>query len=126
VRCDVLALTRLKYSKLKAAIAEEGRGSCLSVLKLLGAENGNYLSFPMEGYTLACDFKMEAGVLDLLKKLDKLVLDFGGRIYLAKDACMSEQTFKRSYPKWQKFMDVRQQVGADKVFHSLQSQRLGI
>ena len=112
--------------KILATIAEEGRGSCLSVLKLLGAENNNYLSFPMEGYTLACDFKMEAGVLDLLKKLDNLVLDFGGRIYLAKDACMSEQTFKRSYPKWQEFLDVRQQVGADKVFHSLQSRRLGI
>ena len=112
--------------KILTAIAEEGSASCLSVLKLLGAENSNYLSFPMEGYTLACDFKMGTGILDLLKKLDNLVLDYGGRIYLAKDACMSEKTFKHSYPKWHKFADVRQQTGADKVFYSLQSRRLGI
>lgn len=41
-----------------AAIAGSGRGSFLAVLKTFGPANANYLSFPIEGYTLALDFKV--------------------------------------------------------------------
>ncbi len=107
-------------------IADSKRGSFLAVLKLLGAQNDNYLSFPFEGYTLALDFKMDAGLLEFLDRLDRLVLYYGGRIYLAKDARMSEATFRRGYPQWERFVELRRRLGADQVFNSLQSQRLGI
>lgn len=107
-------------------IAVSRRGSFLAVLKLFGKQNSNFLSFPMEGYTLALDFKIEDGLFELLEQLDVMVLDYGGRIYLTKDARMSEQTFKESYPNWELFQEVRAHYGAQGKFSSCQSQRLGL
>ena len=98
----------------------------LSVLKLYGEENENYLSFPMEGYSLAMDFKANNKTLLMFNELDKIVCDYGGRIYLTKDARLSEKNFKSSYPKVDKFIEVRNEHDPYKKFNSLQSQRLGI
>lgn len=113
-------------TKILKEISSSKRGSFLSVLKSFGPANENYLSFPMEGYTLALDFKIEAGLFDLLERLDQIVLDYKGRIYLTKDVRMSEATFKQSYTKWTEFAKIRTHYGADKRFHSFQSERLGI
>lgn len=107
-------------------ISASHRGSFLAVLKTFGAANDNLLSFPMDGYTLALDFNLEAGLLALLDELDSMVLAYGGRLYLAKDARMSEATFKQSQPNWQQFQEVRAQYGALGKFASLQSRRLGL
>jgi len=107
-------------------ISSSHRGSFLAVLKAFGAANHNLLSFPMEGYTLALDFKLEAGLLELLDELDSMVLAYGGRLYLAKDARMNEATFKQSQPNWQQFQEIRAQYGALGKFASLQSRRLGL
>ena len=39
---------------------------------------------------------------------------------------MSESTFKQGYPQWVAFQEVRRRYGADRVFRSLQSDRLGL
>ena len=73
-------------------IAASGNGSFLAVLKLFGKANEEaYNSFPIEGYTLALDFKMNAKLKNLVEKLDKIVESYGGRIYLTKDS-MSKPT----------------------------------
>jgi hypothetical protein len=97
----------------------------LAVLKLLGSASGCPLSFPLEGYTLALDFKNAPGVLELLHDLDRWVLDLGGRLYLAKDARMSEATFKKSYPAWERFEEVRERHAGHR-FASSQSRRVGL
>jgi FAD/FMN-containing dehydrogenase len=107
-------------------IAQTGRGSFLAVLKAFGPSNPNYLSFPQEGYTLALDFKTGPSVFKLLDTLDRIVLDHGGRLYLAKDARMKEATFKASYPHWRTFEEIRARYHALGKFASLQSQRLGL
>jgi len=107
-------------------IADSKRGSFLAVLKVFGKANDNWLSFPIEGYTLALDFKLDLNLLTLLDELDKIVLSYGGRVYLTKDVRMSSSTFKQSYPNWEKFVALRQKYGADKHFNSLQSKRLGL
>jgi FAD/FMN-containing dehydrogenase len=107
-------------------IAGSGLGSYLAVLKLFGRANDNLLSFPREGYTLALDFKVEPGVFGLLDQLDRIVLHHGGRLYLAKDARMSAETFRASYPRWQEFEAVRARWHALGCFASLQSRRLGL
>ena len=107
-------------------ITAAGKGSFLSVLKKFGEANANLLSFPTSGYTLTLDFKYEADLLPLLRQLDSIVLQHSGRLYLAKDARMSEAVFKSSYPRWQEFVALREKIGATGVFSSLQSQRLGI
>ena len=113
-------------TRILTKIVDSKRGSFLAVLKAFGKGNDNYLSFPMEGYTLAIDFKIDQTLFAFLEELDQIVLEYGGRLYLAKDARMSEATFKQSYPNWQQFQTVREQFGADKVFNSLQSKRLGL
>jgi decaprenylphospho-beta-D-ribofuranose 2-oxidase len=107
-------------------IVASGRGSFLAVLKAFGKQNANLLSFPIEGYTLALDFKLEEGLFALLEELDAMVLDHGGRLYLTKDVRMSEKTFKRSYPRWEAFQDTRVRYGAQGRFVSRQSKRLGM
>ena len=107
-------------------IAKSGKGSFLAVLKLYGKANNNYLSFPMEGYSLALDFKIEPGLFELLDRLDEIVVAYGGRIYLTKDVRVSRETFEKGYPQIEKFRTLRQAYKMDKKFQSLQSQRLGL
>lgn len=112
--------------KILTQIAHFGAGSFLAVLKQFGPANQNLLTFPIEGYTLALDFKMSPSVIDLLHRLDNMVADMGGRVYLTKDAVMQEASFKTTYPKWRDFEAVRQKYGAIGKFASAQSIRLGL
>ncbi len=117
------------YKGLKAIlnkIADSKMGSFLAVLKLYGKQNDNYLSFPMEGYSLALDFKIQPGLMTLLNRLDQVVESLGGRIYLAKDARMSQSMFESGYHKLNEFKTLRNDYQLSGKLQSLQSQRLGI
>lgn len=107
-------------------VAASGKGSFLAVLKLYGKANDNFLSFPMEGYSLAIDFKIEQELLGLLDKLDEIVMNYEGRIYLAKDARVSRKVFEKGYPKIEEFRKFRKENKMDLKFQSLQSKRLGL
>ena len=121
-----LAAGRAGLRAILECIAHSGRGSFLAGLKTFGKQNQNYLSFPIEGYTLALDFKVDENVFPLLNRLDAMVLALGGRLYLAKDARMNESTFKGSYSKWEQFQGVRSKYHARGKFSSIQSKRLGL
>ena len=112
--------------KILQIISESGKGSFLAVLKLYGKANENYLSFPMEGYSRALDFKMEKGLFSLLDSLDEIVLENQGRIYLAKDARVSKSVFEKGYPQVDKFRELRREYKMNVKFNSIQSKRLGI
>lgn len=112
--------------KLLTEISNSGEGSFLAVLKQFGVSNENLLSFPIEGYTLALDFKASETAIRTVKKLEDMVVEMGGRLYLTKDAVMQESTFKATYPNWEKFEAVRAQYGAVGKFSSAQSKRLGL
>lgn len=116
----------LGMKKILRTVIESEQASCLAVLKMFGATNKNYLSFPMLGSTLSLDFKINSETIRLIQKLDELVADMGGRIYLSKDALMTEKTFKLMYPQWQEFEEVRAKYGAIGKFASHQSKRLGL
>jgi len=107
-------------------ISESRRGSFLAVLKLYGPENENYLSFPIEGYSLALDFKIDAGLFDFLNKLDEIVLQLQGRIYLAKDSRVSKTVFEQGYQHVEAFRELRKQYQMNEKFNSTQSRRIGI
>jgi FAD/FMN-containing dehydrogenase len=113
-------------SKILEKVTQAKSASFLAVLKLYGKANENYLSFPMEGYSLALDFKVNDKVLNLLEELDKIVVKFKGRIYLAKDARVSKAIFEQGYPQIEKFRTLRKKQGMDKVFVSAQSKRLDL
>lgn len=119
----------MSYEGLKEVlrtISDSGKGSFLAVLKLYGKENENYLSFPIEGYSLALDFKIEDGLFELLEELDKIVLKYKGRIYLTKDVNVKKETFEQGYPHIEKFRAFRKENKMDEKFQSLQSKRVGV
>jgi len=112
--------------RILTIISATKKGSFLAVLKLLGKENQNYLSFPMRGFTLALDFKVEPDLFPLLSQLDQEVEKFGGRVYLAKDARISKDTFEAGYPKIELFRQFRHGNKLHETFNSLQSKRLDL
>ena len=96
----------------------------LVTLKQLSASRG-LLSFPMKGYTLALDFPADNKHFHLLQDLDRIVKEADGRIYLAKDARQSRETFEAGYPELNRFREIRRMIGAEKMSSQL-SVRLGI
>lgn len=88
-----------------AEIARSREGSFLVVLKTFGpVASPGMLSFPRPGITLALDFRNGGErTFSLLDRLDRIVRESGGAIYPAKDARMSGETFRRSFPKLDEF-----------------------
>ena len=94
---------------LLTEIVQEREGSFLNVLKTFGKNPSlGMLSFPMHGITLAVDFPNRGTkTLNLFARLDKIIAEAKGRIYLAKDACMPRDLFESGYPKYAEFKSYR-------------------
>jgi FAD/FMN-containing dehydrogenase len=88
-------------------IARSGQASFLAVLKTFGdVASPGLLSFPRPGVTLALDFPNRGErTRRLFRDLDALVGEAGGRLYPAKDACMTADDFQRFYPEWEAFQE---------------------
>jgi hypothetical protein len=83
-------------------IAASGEGSFLAVMKEFGElRSPGILSFPQPGVTLAVDFPNRGQrTLALMDSLDEVVRAGAGRVYPAKDARMSAESFENYYPHW--------------------------
>lgn len=109
------------------AIAASGRASFLSVLKRSGPPGEGLLSFLFPGATLALDLPDTGAPLRrLTRRLDAMLLDHGGRLYLAKDALAAPETIRTMYPRLEEFLAVKRRVDPDGVFTSCQARRLGL
>ncbi|MFZ4584509.1 MAG: FAD-binding protein [Acidimicrobiia bacterium] len=108
-------------------LAESGKASFLAVLKRFGAADPGPLSFPTPGWTLALDLPAAASDLSsLLDQLDKMVVDVGGRVYLAKDARVRADLLPVMYPELDRFRAVRDRVDPAHIVRSDLARRLGI
>ena len=54
------------------------------------------------------------------------MLDFGGRIYLGKDALLDKEDFKAMYPEYQEWISIKRKYDPTNVFSSNISRRLGL
>ena len=104
-------------------ISEKGLGSFLAVLKLFGKQE-SLISFPMEGYTLAQDIPIRKGLFEFFNELDKVVMGYGGRIYLSKDARMKSEIFSATYPNVVEFKRIIEKYNSNGIFSSELSKRL--
>lgn len=118
-----LASSAEGLKKILSRISARGQGSFLAVLKLFG-EQDDLISFPMKGYTLALDFPIRPGLFQFLDELDEMVADYGGRIYLSKDARMKKEVFWRTYPHAVKFQETIRKYDPENRFNSQLAQRL--
>jgi decaprenylphospho-beta-D-ribofuranose 2-oxidase len=107
-------------------ISQSGHLSCLNVLKRFGAGNRAPLSFPVPGWTLAVDMPIRRGLHELCEELDRMVLEAGGRVYLAKDSRIAPRTIQRMYPRLDEWRKIRASVDPRGVFTSDLSRRLAL
>ena len=98
--------------------------SALNVFKLFGPGNKAPLSFPMQGWNVALDFPNRPGVNEFLNELDKRAMEFGGRVYTAKDSRVSAESFHRMYPRIDEWISVRRRIDPNRVFMSDMGRRL--
>lgn len=118
------ALGRMR--EILTAIFSSGELPFLNVLKRFGEESGGLLSFPREGYTFAIDFPIRRGTVALLKRLDAMILDAGGRIYLGKDSYVDAATFRAMYPAIDRWLEVKAEYDPHGVFTSDLGRRVGL
>ncbi len=104
-------------------ISEEGLGSFLAVLKVFGKQD-SLISFPMEGYTLALDFPVRKGLFAFCDELDQIVLKYGGRLYMSKDARMKPDVLAKGYATLDEFKSIVKKYDPEHKFLSTQSERL--
>lgn len=105
-------------------VARERPADFLNVLKRFGDAGDGMLSFPMRGWTLTMDLPVTDGLGQLIHHLDELVMEAGGRIYLAKDGCSSPQVVSAGYPRLNEWQTVRSRVDPNGIFQSDLSRRL--
>lgn len=113
--------------ELLEKLSASRRASFLAVLKTMGKASGGMLSFPFPGQTLALDLPNTGpDTVEFLQGLDRVVLNHGGRVYLAKDACLSGDSFRRMYSELPRFNAVKARIDPHGRFSSSLSRRLGI
>jgi FAD/FMN-containing dehydrogenase len=106
-------------------LAVAGAASFLAVIKDCGPASDAYLSFPMEGTTLALDLPNRGAVTEaLVHDLNATVIEHGGRVYLAKDAVTRGEDFARMMPRLPEWRAVRERWDPARRFRSAQSVRL--
>jgi FAD/FMN-containing dehydrogenase len=114
---------------VKAALeflAGAGLGAFLSVLKRCGDDHA-LIPFCRKGYTLALDVPFRGpATLKALDRLDELVIRFGGRVYLTKDARLSPEAFRAMYPEAPAFMEAVRRYNPVAHCDSRMARRLGL
>lgn len=106
-------------------LAASGAGSFLSVIKDCGPASEAYLSFPLEGTSLALDLPYRGDATRaLVHELDAQVIRAGGRVYLAKDALTRPDDFARMVPRLAEWRAVRERWDPGRRFRSALSVRL--
>jgi FAD/FMN-containing dehydrogenase len=89
------------FREILRLIANSRLASFLGIMKTMGSvPSYSAMSFSGSGVTLALDFPVSDESFHLLSRLNDLVLEARGRIYPAKDACISSRHFQAFYPCW--------------------------
>ncbi len=115
------------YEKILERITQAGCASFLAVFKSCGPGREGILSFLDEGYTLALDLPNIGHPLHrLTRELDAILIDNGGRLYLAKDALTTRENFAAMYPRKAEFMAVKNAFDPNGKLVSDQARRLGL
>jgi len=118
--------SRAGLAEVLQRVSASGRGSFLGVLKRFGNATAGLLSFPFPGFTLALDLPVNDGLVPFLAGLDAVVLSHGGRLYLAKDAVMTRDSFAAMYPRLDEFREIRARLDPENLLSSSLGSRVGI
>ncbi|MGJ4078661.1 FAD-binding protein [Corynebacterium macclintockiae] len=112
------------FKEIIRDIQASGHYSALNVFKLFGEGNKAPLSYPMPGWNVCVDFPIKPGLGAFLDDLDRRVMEFGGRLYLAKESRTSAENFHKMYPGLPGWLATRKRIDPTGVFASDMSRRL--
>ena len=118
-----LNVSKKGITEILNLLEKNNSGSFLVVLKLFGKKSDGTLSFPIEGYTLTMDFPVTKKNLLLMNEVDNIILEYGGKVYLAKDSRMKAEVFSKMYKNEINKLSTHSKINK---FSSLQSERLGL
>ncbi|MGJ7908958.1 FAD-binding protein [Actinopolyspora sp. H202] len=107
-------------------ISASGHVSFLNVLKTFGPGNAAPMSFPDKGWTLTVDIPVTPGLDRLCRELDEMVLEAGGRLYLAKESRTTPEMIERMYPRIDEWRKTRAAVDPEGIFRSDLARRLNL
>lgn len=113
-----------KVKRIIGDMQGSGHYSFLNVFKLFGPGNQAPLSFPIPGWNICVDFPIKSGLNEFVNKLDRRVMELGGRLYTAKDSRTTADTFHAMYPRIDEWIAVRRKVDPLRVFSSDMARRL--
>ena len=113
-----------EFKAIIVDIQRSGFYTFLNVFKLFGPGNQAPLSFPIPGWNVCVDFPIKAGLGAFVTELDRRVLQFGGRLYTAKDSRTTAETFHAMYPRIDEWIAVRRNADPHGVFASDMARRL--
>jgi decaprenylphospho-beta-D-ribofuranose 2-oxidase len=124
-QCVVPRATGAAVAELLERLGAAGAASFLAVIKDCGPESDAYLSFPLEGTTLALDLPYRGPATEaLVHELNAVVIAAGGRVYLAKDAVTRAADFARMVPRLDEWRRIRDRWDPERRFRSAQSVRV--
>jgi FAD/FMN-containing dehydrogenase len=112
--------------KLIEKFSRSSRASFLAVLKRMGPPSGGLLSHPIDGWTLTLDLPWRDGLLEFLQECDQLVLNHGGKLYMAKDVTTTPEVFAAMYPRLDEFRAIKARLDPDQRLSSRLARRVGI
>ena len=112
------------FKEIIKDIQASGHYTALNVFKLFGEGNQAPLSYPMKGWNVCVDFPIRPGLNEFLDRLDDQVMQFGGRLYLAKESRTSAEKFHKMYPELPGWLKTRRDIDPTGVFASDMSRRL--
>ena len=115
-----------EFKAIIGDIQRSGHYSFLNVFKLFGEGNRAPLSYPMAGWNVCVDFPIKRGLHEFLAGLDARILQFGGRLYTAKDSRTTAATFHAMYPGIDGWVATRRAIDPDGVFASDMARRLDL
>ncbi|TXH19083.1 MAG: FAD-binding oxidoreductase [Mycobacterium sp.] len=113
-----------EFKAIMYDIQASGHYSFLNVFKLFGPGNQAPLSFPIPGWNVCVDFQIKPGLNEFLNGIDRRVLEFGGRLYTAKDSRTTAANFHAMYPRIDEWIAVRRKADPDGIFASDMARRL--
>lgn len=111
------------FREMLATAQAAGLPSCLTGIKPHRKARENFLfQFALDGYSITMDFIRDPKNPDQVKKLfsafNKLVIESGGIIYLAKTTPLSWSEFQKMYPEGNRFIELKKKYDPQERFQS--------
>ena len=118
------------FARMLELCQDAGMPSFLAVMKRHRADPF-LLSYGLNGYSLALDFKVTRGnrerLWELCHRLNDLVVEAGGRFYLAKDATLRPEDYRATMGSaLDEFARWRDAFDPERVLSSGLAERLGL